>query len=48
VAFFFLLLVNFMARPFVGLAHPPADGMGMNPQLQNPFMAIHPPCLYLG
>ena len=47
-AFFFLLLVNFMARPFVGLAHPPADGQGMNPQLQNPFMAIHPPCLYLG
>jgi cytochrome c-type biogenesis protein CcmF len=48
VALFFLLLVNFMARPFVGLTHPPADGMGMNPQLQNPFMAIHPPCLYLG
>jgi cytochrome c-type biogenesis protein CcmF len=48
VAFFFLLLVNFMARPFVGLTHPPADGQGMNPQLQNPFMAIHPPCLYLG
>jgi cytochrome c-type biogenesis protein CcmF len=47
-AFFFLLLVNFMARPFVGLTHPPADGQGMNPQLQNPFMAIHPPCLYLG
>ena len=48
VATFFLMLVNFMARPYVGLTHPPPDGMGMNPQLQNPFMAIHPPCLYLG
>lgn len=48
VELFFLLLVNFMTRPFVRLAIPPADGGGMNPQLQNPFMAIHPPCLYLG
>jgi cytochrome c-type biogenesis protein CcmF len=48
VALFFLLLVNFMTRPFVLLAAAPADGMGMNPQLQNPFMAIHPPCLYMG
>ena len=48
VSLFFLLLVNFMARPFVRLATTPFDGNGMNPQLQNPFMAIHPPCLYLG
>ncbi len=48
VELFFLLLVNFMTRPFVRLAVPPVDGGGMNPQLQNPFMAIHPPCLYLG
>jgi cytochrome c-type biogenesis protein CcmF len=45
---FFLVLVNFMSRPFVHLAFTPVDGNGMNPQLQNPFMAIHPPCLYLG
>jgi cytochrome c-type biogenesis protein CcmF len=48
VSLFFLLLVNFMTRPFVRLAFTPIDGNGMNPQLQNPFMAIHPPCLYLG
>ncbi len=48
VAIFFLVLVNFLTRPFVRLAVTPADGGGMNPQLQNPFMAIHPPCLYLG
>jgi cytochrome c-type biogenesis protein CcmF len=48
VSTFFLGLVNFMARPFVRLAFIPLDGNGLNPQLQNPFMAIHPPCLYLG
>jgi cytochrome c-type biogenesis protein CcmF len=48
VSTFFLGLVNFMARPFVRLAFSPEDGIGLNPQLQNPFMAIHPPCLYLG
>ena len=48
VSIFFLILVNFMTRPFVRLTFMPVDGNGMNPQLQNPFMAIHPPCLYLG
>jgi cytochrome c-type biogenesis protein CcmF len=48
VSTFFLGLVSFMARPFVRLAFIPEDGNGLNPQLQNPFMAIHPPCLYLG
>jgi cytochrome c-type biogenesis protein CcmF len=48
VSTFFLILLNFMARPFLGLSFTPVDGNGMNPQLQNPFMAIHPPCLYLG
>jgi cytochrome c-type biogenesis protein CcmF len=48
VSTFFLGLVNFMARPFVRLSFTPEDGNGLNPQLQNVFMAIHPPCLYLG
>src|SRR3989338_735670 len=48
VSTFFLGLVNFMSRPFVRLAFIPQDGNGLNQQLQNPFMAIHPPCLYLG
>jgi cytochrome c-type biogenesis protein CcmF len=26
----------------------PADGVGLNPSLQNPYMMIHPPLLYLG
>ncbi len=45
---FFILTMLFKANPFARLNFIPADGKGMNPQLQNPGMAIHPPCLYLG
>ena len=48
VCAFFLLLLNFAAAPFEMLPFVPADGRGLNPQLQNPFMVIHPPMLYLG
>jgi len=46
---FYLILVNGPARPFATLAHPPTDGAGPAPLLQNhPLMAVHPPFLYLG
>jgi cytochrome c-type biogenesis protein CcmF len=45
---FFVATTCFKANPFVRLDFLPADGRGMNPQLQNPGMAIHPPNLYLG
>ena len=45
---FFIATTCFKANPFDRLAFVPADGRGMNPQLQNPGMAIHPPNLYLG
>jgi len=45
---FFLLTLCFGANPFERLDWTPPDGRGMNPQLQNPGMAIHPPMLYLG
>ncbi|MBV9341410.1 MAG: heme lyase CcmF/NrfE family subunit [Acidobacteria bacterium] len=46
---FFLLLLNFAARPFAATAgQPPPDGNGLNPLLQYPEMVIHPPMLYLG
>jgi cytochrome c-type biogenesis protein CcmF len=46
---FYLILVNGPAKPFAGLANPPADGRGPAPLLQNhPLMAVHPPFLYLG
>jgi cytochrome c-type biogenesis protein CcmF len=38
----------FSANPFERLPFTPEDGRGLNPQLQNPGMTIHPPMLYLG
>lgn len=46
---FFLLLINFVARPFsLTPGATPQDGNGLNPLLQYPEMVIHPPMLYLG
>lgn len=45
---FFIGLQLFAADPFELLPFTPADGRGLNPLLQNPAMAIHPPNLYLG
>ncbi|MBV9880601.1 MAG: heme lyase CcmF/NrfE family subunit [Gemmatirosa sp.] len=45
---FFLATAIFRANPYARLDFIPVDGRGMNPQLQNPGMAIHPPNLYLG
>ncbi|MFI5208028.1 MAG: heme lyase CcmF/NrfE family subunit [Gemmatimonadales bacterium] len=48
VATFFVAVMVFAANPFQRLGYIPADGSGLNPQLQNPGMTIHPPMLYLG
>ncbi|MDX2192549.1 MAG: heme lyase CcmF/NrfE family subunit [Gemmatimonadales bacterium] len=48
VAVFFILVMLFSANPFERLPFTPPDGKGLNPQLQNPGMMIHPPMLYLG
>src|SRR5437773_7665517 len=48
VMVFFLATTAFKANPYSRLDWVPLDGRGMNPQLQNPGMAIHPPNLYLG
>ena len=47
---FFLALIAFVENPFTFVTAPvaPPDGSGMNPLLQNFWMLIHPPCLYLG
>ena len=47
IASFFALLLVFVASPF-GTQVAPADGAGLNPSLQNPYMLAHPPLLYLG
>jgi cytochrome c-type biogenesis protein CcmF len=48
--FFFQTVTIFFTNPFRYLNAPfvPFDGQGLNPLLQNPYMAIHPPMLYLG
>jgi cytochrome c-type biogenesis protein CcmF len=47
VASFFAFLLVVVASPFATAAAP-ADGAGLNPSLQNPYMMAHPPLLYLG
>ena len=46
---FFIFLMIVHNNPFsTFLTPPPADGRGLNPLLQNFYMAIHPPSLYIG
>lgn len=46
VAFFGFIL--FTSNPFLRLEIPPFDGQDLNPLLQDPGLAFHPPFLYLG
>ncbi len=49
VQMFFLFLMTVHNNPFeTFLVDLPKDGRGLNPLLQNPYMAIHPPSLYIG
>src|SRR4030088_3255078 len=49
VQMFFLFLMVAHKNPFTTfLTAAPADGEGLNPLLQNFYMAIHPPSLYTG
>lgn len=48
IAFFVVVLLFANVNPFERLPFTPADGQGLNPQLQNYWMTIHPPTLYLG
>ncbi len=48
VACFFLFLITFIENPFKTLPFTPHEGRGLNPILQNGYMAIHPLTLYFG
>lgn len=48
VAAFFLSLLMFITPPFERLQFAPAEGRDLNPLLQNYWMTIHPPSLYIG
>ena len=42
-------MAAFVSSPFDARAGAvPPDGAGLDPSLQNPYMAAHPPMLYLG
>jgi cytochrome c-type biogenesis protein CcmF len=44
----FLLFILFTSNPFLRTWPAPANGQGLNPVLQDPGLAFHPPFLYLG
>ena len=44
----FLLFIIFTSNPFQLIIPSPIEGLGLNPILQDPALAIHPPILYLG
>ncbi len=44
----FLLFTLLTSNPFIRLIPAPADGADLNPLLQDPGLAIHPPILYTG
>ena len=48
IAVGFLSFILLTSNPFLRTATPPANGQGLNPVLQDPGLAFHPPFLYLG
>ncbi len=44
----FLIFILFTSNPFLRLDPPPFEGAGLNPLLQDPGLAFHPPMLYIG
>ncbi len=44
----FLLFIVITSNPFVRLDPAPFEGRGLNPILQDPALAVHPPLLYAG
>lgn len=45
---FFLGILCFDVNPYERVLPSPVEGRGMDPDLQHPAMAVHPPTLYLG
>ncbi len=44
----FLLFTLLTSNPFLRMSPAPVDGADLNPLLQDPGLAIHPPILYVG
>jgi len=43
-----ILFILVRENPFLMLDHAPRDGQGLNPLLQDPWMVIHPPIMFVG
>src|SRR6266542_1128922 len=48
IAVAFILFILVTSNPFLRIANAPLEGRDLNPILQDPGLAIHPPLLYLG
>ena len=48
IAAAFFAFILFTSNPFLRMASPPFNGQDLNPLLQDPGLAFHPPFLYLG
>jgi len=48
IAVAFVLFILVTSNPFLRIREPPLEGRDLNPILQDPGLAIHPPLLYLG
>jgi cytochrome c-type biogenesis protein CcmF len=48
IALGFIAFILFTSNPFARIYPPPPNGIGLNPVLQDPGLAFHPPFLYLG
>jgi cytochrome c-type biogenesis protein CcmF len=48
IAVAFILFILVTSNPFLRIASAPLEGRDLNPILQDPGLAIHPPLLYLG
>ena len=44
----FLLFTILTSNPFEKITHEQTEGLGFNPILQDPALAVHPPLLYIG
>ena len=44
----FLIFLSTNSNPFLEILPIPSEGLGLNPILQDPALAVHPPLLYLG
>jgi cytochrome c-type biogenesis protein CcmF len=44
----FIAFILFSSNPFLRVIPTPAQGQGLNPLLQDPGLAVHPPMLYMG